>query len=77
MATIRLQINDKVLDKVLKILGHFSHDEVEIISEDEDFLEQKEFVANELQKMDNGEVEFITVDQMNQQARELLAKYEA
>jgi len=34
-------------------------------------------VANELQKMDNGEVEFITVDQMNQQARELLAKYEA
>ncbi len=77
MTIIRLQINDKVLDKVLKILGHFSHDEVEIISEDEDFLEQKEFVANELQKMDNGEVEFITVDQMNQQARELLAKYEA
>jgi len=34
MTIIRLQINDKVLDKVLKILGHFSHDEVEIISAD-------------------------------------------
>ena len=48
MTTIRLQINDKVLDKVLKILGHFSNDEVEIIREDEDFLEQKEFVAKDL-----------------------------
>ncbi|MEZ4722159.1 MAG: hypothetical protein R2813_09820 [Flavobacteriales bacterium] len=76
MTTIRIQINDKVLDRVLKLLGHFSKDEVEIIAEDVEFLKQKEFIQSELQKMDKGEVDFISVEEMNQQVRELISKYE-
>ncbi|MEQ9188487.1 MAG: hypothetical protein RLP15_12190 [Cryomorphaceae bacterium] len=77
MAILRIQISDKVLDKVLWLLGHFSKDEVEIIEEDLEFLKQKQFVQDELRRMDNGEVDFISVDEMNRQVRELVAKYGA
>ncbi len=77
MATIRLQISEKVLDKVLWLLGHFSKDEVEIIEEDLAFIEQKEFVQKELNRMDKGEVEFVSMEEMNRQVRALISKHEA
>jgi hypothetical protein len=77
MATIRLQISEKVLDKVLWLLGHFSKDEVEIIEEDLAFIEQKEFVQKELERMDKGEVDFVSMEEMNNQVRALISKHEA
>ena len=77
MATIRLQISEKVLDKVLWLLGHFSKDEVEIIEEDLAFIEQKEFVQKELDRMDKGEVDFVSMEEMNRQVRTLISKHEA
>ncbi|MDP4764348.1 MAG: hypothetical protein NWQ55_07870 [Salibacteraceae bacterium] len=77
MATIRLQISEKVLDKVLWLLGHFSKDEVEIIEEDLAFIEQKEFVQKELDRMDKGEVDFVSMEEMNRQVRALISKHEA
>ena len=76
MATLRLQISDKILDKVLWLLGHFSKDEVEILEEDLEFIQQKQFVEQELKRMDGGTVEFISVDDMNRQVKELIAKHE-
>jgi hypothetical protein len=76
MATLRLQISEKVLDKVLWLLGHFSKDEVEILEEDLEFIQQKQFVEEELKRMDAGTVEFISVDDMNRQVKELIAKHE-
>jgi hypothetical protein len=77
MAKIRLQISEKVLDKVLWLLGHFSKDEVEIIEEDLAFIEQKEFVQKELDRMDKGEVDFVSMEEMNRQVRALISKHEA
>jgi hypothetical protein len=76
MTTFRIQINDKVLDKVLWLLGHFSKDEVSILEEDLEFLKQKKFIREELQRMDAGEVDYISVEEMNQQVKERIAKYE-
>ena len=37
MTTLRLNVNDKVLSKVLSVLNQFSADEVELISESDAF----------------------------------------
>ncbi|MEX2596719.1 MAG: hypothetical protein WEC59_07295 [Salibacteraceae bacterium] len=51
MATLWLNINEKVLDKVLWFLGHFSKEQVEIIQEDAEFLKSKKAINDELERM--------------------------
>ena len=74
MATIRLKINEKVLDKVLWLLGHFSSDEVEIVREDAEFLKNKKSVQDELNCMDQGKAKFISIEELDQQVRQIIDK---
>tara|TARA_R110000868_G_scaffold241059_1_gene495639 strand:- start:293 stop:526 length:234 start_codon:yes stop_codon:yes gene_type:complete len=75
MATIRLNINEKVLDKVLWLLGHFSSEEVEIVREDAEFLKNKKAVQDELDLMNQGKATFISVEELDQQVRQAIAKH--
>ena len=47
MHTLRLNVNEKVYDKLLRLLSKFSKDEIEIISESSDLLKRiKEIPSN-------------------------------
>jgi len=48
MATVKLRVSDKVLEKVLWLLGQFDADELEVIEEDEAFLETRKCCMNVL-----------------------------
>ena len=75
MATLRLNINDKVLDKVLWLLGHFSEEEVEIVHEDAEFLKNKKAVQDELDLMAQGKAKYISIDELDRQVRQVIAKH--
>jgi hypothetical protein len=77
MATLRLNINEKVLDKVLWLLGHFSKDEVEIVHENSEFLKNKKEIQDELERMDQGKATFVSMDEFDSQVRKALAKHGA
>ncbi|GAB5539372.1 MAG: hypothetical protein Salg2KO_14750 [Salibacteraceae bacterium] len=76
MAILRLNINEKVLDKVLWLLSHFSKDEVEIVHEDETFLKNKKAIQAELDLMDQGKATFVSMDEFDKQVRNALANHE-
>lgn len=76
MATLKLNINEKVLDKVLWLLGHFSKEEVEIVYEDVAFLKNKKAIQDELDLMDQGKATYISIDEFDRQVRDAISKHE-
>jgi hypothetical protein len=76
MATLKLNINEKVLDKVLWLLGHFSKEEVEIVYEDVAFLKNKKAIHDELDLMDQGKATYISIDEFDRQVRDAISKHD-
>ena len=75
MATLKLNINEKVLDKVLWLLGHFSKDELEIVYEDAEFIKHKKAVQDELELMAQGKAKYISIDELDRQVRQVIANH--
>lgn len=60
MHTIQLKINDKVYDRFLWLLSKFNKEEVEIISEDQDFVSNMIYLQRELDEIQSGNANFIS-----------------
>ena len=65
MQTIRLRVNDKIIKNLMWFLGKFSKTEIQIINEDNEFLAVQSYLQQELKKVENGEVEFISLDELD------------
>lgn len=76
MQTIRLKVNDKVYDKLMWLLGKFSKDEVEVISEESLFNETKNYLQAELNEIDNGKAEFTGVEEAEIYLEKVIRKHE-
>ena len=77
MTTIRLNINEKVLDKVLTLLGHFKNEDVEIIKEDSDYQAIKTKIEGIIQRVDSGQEKLVSQDELNDQLNKVLPKYDS
>jgi uncharacterized protein YaaN involved in tellurite resistance len=77
MTTIRLNINEKVLDKVLTLLGHFKNEDVEIIKEDSDYQAIKTKIEGIIQRVDSGQEKLVSQDELNDQLNKVLSKYDS
>ncbi len=77
MATIKLKVSDKVLDKVMWLLGQFNSEELEIISSDNEFESCKNYVSNELNRLENGESKNYTIEELDTILEESIRKYES
>jgi hypothetical protein len=54
MKTVVLNVNDRVVDKLMWFLGHFNKEEIDVL--DESFLASKAYLQHELNEMENGAV---------------------
>ena len=77
MTTIRLNINEKVLDKVLTLLGHFKNEDVEIIKEDSDYQAIKTKIEGIIQRVDSGQEKLVSQGELNDQLNKVLSKYDS
>lgn len=64
MKTIQLKISDKVYDKFLWLLSKFSKEEIEIINGDENFINTKNYLQNELSEIDAGKASFVSEEEL-------------
>ena len=64
MHTIQLKVNDKVYDKLLWLLSKFNKEEVEIITENQDFLLTKNYLQEELDDIISGKAKFISQSEL-------------
>jgi len=64
MHTIQLKISDKVYDRFLWLLSKFNKEEVEIVSEDQDFISTKNYLSKELDEILSGNAKFISQSEL-------------
>ena len=72
MHTIQLKINDKVYDRFLWLLSKFSKEEVEIISENQEFISTKKYLQQELDEIQNGNAKFISQSELESRLDQII-----
>ena len=75
MKTIKLEISNKIYDKVLLLLQQFNPDDVKVVEENT-FEFEKEYLSKEIEKIDNGSAEFISIEELERVMEERILKYE-
>lgn len=73
MKTIKLEISNKIYDKVLWLLEQFNSEDLKIIDENKVI---KNYLSNELETIDNGTAEFISLEELDKVMQERISKYE-
>ncbi|MFC6097079.1 hypothetical protein ACFPVY_10525 [Flavobacterium qiangtangense] len=76
METIRIQFNSELKGKLLDFLKSFSENELKIIQEDPFFEQNKEMLETELDKIENGNVEYKSIEELNLVLEKTISKYE-
>ena len=76
MHTLKLKINDRIYDKLIRQLGKFSKDEVEIIMDESNYNETKKYLDDELDEIKSGKAMFFTVNEAEQRLENLIKKHE-
>jgi hypothetical protein len=76
MHTIKLKIDDRAYDKLIRQLSKFSKDEVEIVWDEPNFVETKRYLDAELDEITSGMAMFLTVNEAEQRLENLIRKHE-
>ena len=66
MHTIKLKIDDRIYDKLIRQLSEFSKDEVEIVIDEPNYTEIKKYLDAELDDIKSGNAKFLTVEEAEQ-----------
>lgn len=77
MHTMKLRVNDEAYDKLIRLLGKFSKDEIEIITETSDFEKNQKYLAGELNDILDGNAKFIEVGEAEQRLENIIKKHES
>ncbi len=76
MFTVRLNIKENALDRVMQSLKAFTSDEIEIIKEDQNFLENQTYLHKELEEIKNGNAKLVSHEDLENSLNEVVEKYE-
>ncbi len=77
MHSLKLNIDDKIYDRLLWFLNKFSKDELEIIIEDVNFEVNKKYLQSELNEIKEGKATFYTVEEVEQRLDKIIEKHES
>ena len=77
MQTIRLRVNDKVYRNLMWFLERFKKDEIQVIKEDSEFISIQEYLARELELLENEENEYVSLEELDDELKKTIQKYEA
>lgn len=76
MHSIKLKIDDKIYEPLLWFLKKFSKDELEIIEEDNEMLENQQYLESELKEIVEGSATFYSIDEVEQRLDKVIARHE-
>lgn len=76
MPTIKLRVKENVMARFLQSLKNYTKEEIEIIDEDETFMENKNYLQKELHKINIGTAKFVSHDEVEKTINDILQKYE-
>lgn len=76
MNTVQLEINDSVYDNVMEFLSKFKKNEINIVIENSHLTKNREFIANEISKIDSGNVVLHSQEEFESRIEKILSNYE-
>ncbi len=76
MHTVRLKVDDRVYYKLIWLLSKFNKDEVEIITETNDFTKNQKYLADELNEILTGKAKFMEMEDVEQRLENVIKKNE-
>jgi len=77
MQTIRLIVNDKIYKHLMWFLRRFNKEEIQVISENNEFISISEYLNEELEKIENGSAGFTSVNQLEDDLETTIRHHEA
>lgn len=78
MTTIKLKINDRILDKVLWLLSQFNKEDVQILGSQDDFFEEnKKHVERALERLESGKSKSFSAKEVDDVMENLIRSYES
>ena len=76
MQILRLRVDDKIYKKFMWLLSKFEKNEIEIISEEQEFLSTQRYLQKELDEIESGKAKFYTQTELDNRLNEVISKYE-
>ncbi|KYG75058.1 hypothetical protein EV198_0413 [Roseivirga ehrenbergii] len=76
MATLKLKVSDKILDKVLWLLSQFKKEDLQILDAEGTFETDKRYVQNELKRLESGESKAYSIEEVDNLLENSIRKYE-
>ena len=76
MHSVKLKIDDKIYDNLLRLLSKFNKDELEIVIEDSNWVEQKQYLEAELKEVIEGNAAFYSINEVEQRLEKIIKKHE-
>ncbi len=76
MQTIRLRVSNRIFKNLMWFLKRFNKDEIQVIQESDEFLSVQEYLKEELSKVEEGNAEFLSLDELEEDLDSTINKYE-
>ena len=76
MHTIRLRINDRIYDKLIWLLSKFNKDEIEIITENSEFIENQKYLTSEFNEIIQGKPLFVDINEVDERLEKIIVRNE-
>lgn len=76
MQTIRLQVSRGAYKHLMLFLSRFKKEEIQIIKEDEEFVSVQNYLKEELASIEDGNAEFVDIDQLDAELETTIRRYE-
>lgn len=76
MATLKLKVSDKILDKVMWLLGQFKSEDLQIVESDDSYEANKRYVQHELSRLESGESKSYSIEEVDEILENSIRQYE-
>ena len=76
MQTIRMMVSDKVFDNLMWFLSRFNPDEIQVIKESNEYVSVQNYLQHELNQLEEGKIEYLTLETLDQQLEATINKHE-
>ena len=77
MQTIRLRVNDKIYKNLMWFLERFKKDEIQVINENAEFISIQQYLNMELEALESGKSDLMSIDQLESDLESTIRKHEA
>lgn len=76
MQTNRMKVSDKVFDNLMWFLSRFNTDEIQVIKESNEYVSVQNYLQHELNQLEEGKIEYLTLETLDQQLEATINKHE-